>query len=66
MGGRSILSNWIVCQNMVLVWLAIDDFFYFFYRNGEEYIIITSIMDQDDHYTFLDCFMKATTIYRTE
>ena len=27
MGGRSILSNWIVCQNMVLVWLAIDDFF---------------------------------------
>ena len=46
MGGRSILSNWIVCQNMVLVWLAIDDFFF---RNGEEYIIITSIMDQDDH-----------------
>ena len=45
MGGRSILSNWIVCQNMVLVWLAIDDFFF----NGEEYIIITSIMDQDDH-----------------
>ena len=40
-GGRSILSNWIMHYNLVLVQLAIDDFFY---RNGEEYI-----MDQDDH-----------------